>query len=114
MGFLKSLFGRPVPDAEEPERSETAKTSDHPNAPDVNLPDFGTPERNRWQVPEGIVVLNGKSWNELRTVHIESHFTNVELRERAGKDANGTSRRSAWTSREIGSWHSRTTRESAS
>lgn len=88
MGFLKSLFGRPVPDAEEPERSETAKTSDHPNAPDVNLPDFGTPERNRWQVPQGIVVLNGKSWNELRTVHIESHFTNAELRERAGKDAN--------------------------
>ncbi len=89
MGFLKSLFGRPQPNAEEPSRSEQpAKISDHPNAPEVDLPNFGTPERNRWQVPDGIVVLNGKTWNQLRTVPIDGPFTKAQLRDRAGKDAN--------------------------
>lgn len=89
MGFLKSLFGRPEPKAEELQRpAQLAKTSDHPNAPEVELEDFGMPERHRWQVPDGIVVLNGKTWNQLRTVPIESPFTSAQLRDRAGRDTN--------------------------
>jgi HIRAN domain len=48
MGFLRRLFGssRPAP---------------HPNAPSATIPTTGVPERHRFQVPDGIVVLNGKT-----------------------------------------------------
>lgn len=89
MGFLKSLFGRPEPTSgESPTSKQTARGSDHPNAPEAELSDLGIPERNRWLVPDGVVVLNGKTWNQLRTVRIESDFSGDALRQRAGQDTN--------------------------
>jgi HIRAN domain len=48
MGFLRRLFGssRPAP---------------HPNAPPATVPTTGMPERHRFKVPDGIVVLNAKT-----------------------------------------------------
>lgn len=49
MGFLRRLFGgagRPAP---------------HPNGPLATIPATGMPERHRFQVPDGIAVLNGKT-----------------------------------------------------
>lgn len=89
MGFLKSLFARPSPDREEPARPETpGRTSEHPNAPLEGVPDFGMPERHHWATPDGIVILNGKTWNQLRTVFIETTISQADLRSRVGEQTN--------------------------
>lgn len=89
MAFLRSLFARPSQDREEPARSEQPdRTSEHPNAPVGGIPDYGMPERHHWETPEGTVVLNGKTWNQLRTVFIETRISQAELRERVGEQTN--------------------------
>ena len=50
MGFLRRLFGG------------AARPAQHPNAASTGpIPSTGMPERNRFQVPDGIAVLNAKT-----------------------------------------------------
>lgn len=90
MGFLRSLFARPSPDREEPAaRPEPpGRTSEHPNAPLQSVPDFGMPERHHWETPDGSVILNGKTWNQLRTVLIQTTISQAQLRSRVGQQTN--------------------------
>lgn len=68
MGFLRRLLGAPGP-ANPPTPTTPARS--HPNAAATGpLPSGGLPERWRFEVPDGIAVLNAKTRNVVHTVRL--------------------------------------------